>query len=106
LKHQPVTLKLDSTGKIVTEPFPVIVDPGDTVDWKCSEGDVTVSFRGLGLFDGPETFQGRKGQNTLPMGKVRVDVARGKHFDCTITLNGKVMDKVYGIDTSGSGGGN
>jgi plastocyanin len=103
LKHRPVVLKLDSGGNIVTDPSPVIVDPGDTVDWECREGDVTVSFKGLGLFDGPETFQGRKGEKT-PKGRVRADVARNRHFDCTITLNGKVLNKVYGIDTSGSGG--
>jgi len=97
-----VELRVES-GHIVTDPAPVVVDPGDTIEWRCDAGDVTVSLE-QGLLDGLQKFSGKRGKPTDQQAKVKKDVARGKHFDCTITLDGKPMPTKYGVDTSGSGG--
>ena len=102
MAHVKVQLKVDATGRVFTDPAPVIVNPGDTIEWQCDAGDVRVSFKGQGLLDGVQEFDGKRGKATAHA-KVKGDVARGKHFDCIITLNGKPMGKVYGVDTSGSG---
>ena len=101
MAHVPVRFRLNHAGKLVTEPEPPIpVGPNDTVEWTCDEGEFTVSFGEQKVFDGPQPFHGATGRPTGKM-KVRADVERGRHFDCTVTLNGKVMDKVYGVDTTG-----
>lgn len=102
MAHVKVQLTLDSgNGRLVTSPPVVVVDPADTVEWKCEDGDIAVSF-GTGLFDGDREFHGKKGQSTR-RGHILAGVARGQHFDCTVTFNGNAMPITYGIDTSGSG---
>jgi plastocyanin len=100
MAHVKVELRVES-GQIVSVPAPVIVDPGDTIEWRCDAGDVTVSLQ-QGLLDGVQKFNGKRGKAT-DLATVKTNVARGKHFDCTITLDGKPMATKYGVDTSGSG---
>ena len=102
MAHVKVELKVDKAGRVFTDPAPVIVNPGDTIEWRCDAGDVTVSFKGQKLLDGAQELDGKKGKAT-DTARIKGDVARGKHFDCMITLNGLPMGKVYGVDTSGSG---
>ena len=101
MAHVKVELKVDTSGQVVTVPAPVIVDPGDTIEWRCDAGDVTVSLE-PGLLDGVQKFDGKRGKAT-DFARVKKDVARRKHFACTITLDGKPMVTAYGVDTSGSG---
>jgi hypothetical protein len=102
MAHVKVQLRLDASGKrLLTVPPVVVVDPKDTVEWKCDDGDITVAFD-TGLFDGHREFRGSKGTSTNH-GTIRADVTRGKHFDCKVTFNGKPTSITYGIDTSGSG---
>jgi plastocyanin len=99
--HVKVVLMVNADHQVVTDPAPVVVDPGDTIEWRCDVGDVTVSLE-QGLLDGVQKFDGKRGKPTHH-GQVKKDVARGKHFECTITLDGKPMVTAYGVDTSGSG---
>lgn len=104
-----VKLKLDTTGKtLLTDRTPIVVEPGDTIEWKCDDGEITVSVEGAGLFEGNAKFSAKKGQSTA-RGKIAATAAQDKkkglmkHFDCKVTFDGKPMPISYGFDVPGSG---
>jgi len=78
MAHVKVQLKLDSAGaKLVTTPSVVVVNPNDTIEWKCDDGDVTVTFQGKTLFEGDGKFNGHKGHATAH-GKIRPEPHEGR----------------------------
>lgn len=97
----PVSMFLNN-GRLDFSPNPVRVNPGDIVTWISRDGeDLKVEFPSQNNPFAPvTTFVGAKGQAT-PGGTVRKDVADPKHFECTVTLGGKVFHHASGVDTPG-----
>ncbi len=94
-------------GKLVTEPDPVRVDPGDRVAWKSDDGDLTVSFpSNKNPFTADMPHRAKKGVTTSAA-EVRPDVSKPDSFKCTITIIGDTIgDKKFegatGVDTPGT----
>jgi hypothetical protein len=93
MKHQPVTVFTNGAGQIAIDPFPVIVQRGDTISWKSDEGKIAVSFTNAPL-DALQFSAERHGGTKLA--HVKKDALPGK-YDCTVSIDGKEA-KVYGIE--------
>ena len=77
-------------------PGAVIVNPGDTVQWRSDEGDLTVTFAADEPF-GDRMFKAAAGQLTDPPALVRANVPN-QIFACTITLLGQTK-VISGVET-------
>lgn len=97
-----VGMFLDKNGELDFEPKPVVVNPGDTVRWTSAVGDLIIEFPvDNNPFTVHKQFGSAKG-NMSEAAVVRSDVPKGKRFNCTVTLGGKVFTQTSGVDTPGS----
>src|ERR1700704_6094567 len=86
--------------RLVQVPEAVLVQPGDTVTWTSDAGDLTVRFVKDNPFADCAQFVSAKGLPTNAA-TVRGDVPGSKHFECTVTIDGRVFEHWSGVDTPG-----
>ena len=97
-----VEMFLDKSGGLDFRPKPVTVKAGDHVHWMSDVGDLIVVFPAANNpFTGAGQFGATRGQKTEP-GIVRDGLPKGAHFECTVTLGGKVFSHASGVDAPGS----
>ena len=97
-----VRMFLDRNGQLDFDPKPVVVNPGDRVRWISDVGNLTIVFSpDNNPFTVHKQFGSAKG-NLSEAAVVRTDLPKGKHFECTVTLGGKVFTQASGVDTPGS----
>ncbi len=97
-----VVMSLDARKQLKVVPDPVVVRPEDEVLWTSPDGPLTVEFpRDVNPFNGTPVFTSASGSAATNHGIVRRDVARPKHFACTVTLGGHVFHRASGVDVPG-----
>ena len=97
-----VEMFLDRSGGLDFRPKPVIVNAGDHVHWTSAVGDLIVVFPAANNpFTVAKQFGAPRGEKT-EAGIVRDKLPKGKHFECTVTLGGKVFTHASGVDAPGS----
>jgi plastocyanin len=83
-------------GQVVWEPRPVVVDPGETVQWINVEGqELSIDFQ-QHPFDPPKPPFKAPARGSTPVAHVKTGATRGDHFPCKVTLGG-VTQEVEGV---------
>jgi plastocyanin len=85
-----VTIQADANGNMTYMPALLRANPGDTVEWRCADGDFALSFNTRSPFQ-RAYFQGLGNNEPTPQQQIATDASGSYHYDVVVRRNdGKI----------------
>jgi hypothetical protein len=82
-------------GESRCDPLNELVTAGDTVQWKCNDGDLEIEFPGETPFTSTQVWSAPRGQLTA-QAKLKPNIPAGKLPRPTFRVNGQLAVRSFG----------